>query len=51
MGLLVDEFLEDFEYPACRAALILVSSILVASGCFYFAHLCSRAENRGGPAD
>jgi len=38
-GLLMDEWLDDLKQPGTQAVLILVSSGLIAAGCFYFARL------------
>ena len=37
MGLLMNEWMADLERPGTQAAMIALVSILVASGCFYFA--------------
>jgi hypothetical protein len=38
MGLLMNEWMADLERPGTQAGMIALVSILVASGCFYFAH-------------
>ncbi len=38
-GLLMDEWLDDLKQPGTQAVLILISSGLIAAGCFYFARL------------
>jgi len=46
MGLLMNEWMADLERPGTQAGLIALVSILVASGCFYFAQ---RPEGGGEP--
>jgi len=47
MGLLMNDFSEDLKHPGVRAVLILAGSILVASGCFYFARLLAHGKQPG----
>jgi hypothetical protein len=42
MGVVMDGLAEDLEDPATKAIVIAVAAILLASGCFYFAHLQAR---------
>jgi hypothetical protein len=44
IGLLTNDLLEDWQQPRTRAGTIAVASILVASGCFYFAQLHVRGD-------
>jgi hypothetical protein len=39
MGLFMSDLLDDWQYPGTRAAVLLVTAVLVAGGCFYFARL------------
>jgi hypothetical protein len=46
-GLLIDEWVDDLKQPGTQAILIVVTSALLAAGCFYFARL---VEIDDGPA-
>jgi hypothetical protein len=48
MGVLMNELEDDLQYPGTQAAIITVVSIIVASGCFFFAHW---KESGGEPDD
>jgi len=48
MGLILDDLMADLERPGTQAAIIALVSILVASGCFYFAQ---GPESGGQPDD
>jgi multidrug efflux pump subunit AcrA (membrane-fusion protein) len=37
MGILINDLVEDLQYPGTQAAIIAAVSVLVASGCFFFA--------------
>ena len=50
MGLLMNDLENDLKYPGPQAAIIAVTSILVASGCFYFAHWTDRGGEPDDPA-
>lgn len=39
MGLVLEQFSDDLREPGTQAEIIVVVSVLVASGCFYFARL------------
>ena len=39
MGLMIDQFSDDLKQPGTQAGIIVVVSVLVASGCFHFARL------------
>jgi len=47
MGLMMNDFMADLERPGTQAAIIATVSIIVASGCFGFAHWLER----GGEPD
>jgi flagellar basal body-associated protein FliL len=49
MGLWTNDLLEDLQDPGTQAVMIVVASILVASGCFYFARLQARGNDSDGP--
>jgi hypothetical protein len=49
MGVVMEDLTEDLQDPATQAIVIAVGSILLASGCFYFAHLQARGEEADGP--
>jgi hypothetical protein len=49
MGVLMNDLLEDLQDPGTQAVMIVVASILVASGCFYFARLQARGDDSDGP--
>jgi len=38
-GLLIEEWSDDLKRPGIQAVLIMITSALVAGGCFYFARL------------
>ena len=39
MGPVIEEWFDDLKQPGTQAEIIVVASILVAAGCFYFARL------------
>ena len=39
MGPVIEEWFDDLKQPGTQAEIIVVTSILVAAGCFYFARL------------
>lgn len=43
-GLIMSDLMEDWQDPAIKAATIAATSILAASGCFYFAGLLARGD-------
>ena len=43
-GLLIDEWFDDLKQPRTQATLIVVVSVLIAGGCFYFARLSSEDD-------
>jgi hypothetical protein len=45
-AVLVDEWGRDLKRPGTQAVIIVVTAGLVAGGCFYFARLLNRAEQR-----
>jgi hypothetical protein len=47
-GLLMDEWMNDLKRPGTQAGLILVSSGLVAAGCFYLARLVAWDGGQAG---
>ncbi len=47
LGVLMNDLTEDLKRPATQALILAAVSILVASGCFYFARL----PERGGEPD
>jgi hypothetical protein len=49
MGVLMDGLSEDLQDPANQALLLAAASILLASGCFYFARLQARAAEFEDP--
>ncbi|HXC98329.1 MAG TPA: hypothetical protein VN048_03235 [Verrucomicrobiae bacterium] len=44
MGLSMSDLLDDWQYPGTRAAVLLMTAVLVAGGCFYFARLLDRDD-------
>jgi hypothetical protein len=44
MGLFMSDLLDDWQYPGTRAAVLLMTAVLVAGGCFYFARLLDRDD-------
>jgi hypothetical protein len=44
MGLFMSDLLDDWQHPGTRAAVLLVTAVLVAGGCFYFARLLDRDD-------
>jgi hypothetical protein len=48
MGLLMNDMVNDLQYPGTQAGIIAAVSIIVASGCFYFA---GWPERGGEPED
>ena len=50
MGLVMNDLWEDLQDPGTQALIIMGASILVASGCFYFARLQPRRDEPEGPA-
>ena len=49
MGLLMNKLLDDLKNPGTQAGIIVVVSILVASGCFYIARLRDGGDESDGP--
>jgi hypothetical protein len=47
-GLLIDEWSEELKQPRTQAVLILITSVLIAVGCFYFARLLEFDEQAAG---
>jgi hypothetical protein len=39
MGPVIEEWCDDLKQPGTQAEIIVVVSILIAAGCFYFARL------------
>ncbi len=50
MGLILNEWMADLQRPGTQAAIIAVGSILVASGCFWFARWLERGGEPDDPA-
>jgi len=46
-GLLIEEWSDDLKQPGIQAVLVMITSVLVAGGCFYFARLL---DSDAGPA-
>jgi hypothetical protein len=44
MGLFMSDLLDDWRHPGTRAAVLLMTAVLVAGGCFYFARLLDRDD-------
>jgi hypothetical protein len=49
MGLFMNDLLENWQDPGTQALTIIVASVLVASGCFYFTRLQVRRDESDGP--
>ena len=47
MGLLIEDWTNDFKKPGTQATLIASASILIALGCFYFARLSDDVDKTG----
>ncbi len=43
-GLMVNDLMENLQYPKTQAAIMAVASVLVGAGCFYIARLIDRAN-------
>jgi hypothetical protein len=50
MGLILNDWMADLERPGTQAAIIALVSILVASGCFWFARWLERGGEPDDPA-
>ncbi len=50
MGLLMNDWQNDLKYPGTQAVIIVAASGLLASGCFFFAHLLDRDGEPDDPA-
>jgi len=48
-GLLMNSLLHDLKHPGTQAVIILFASMLVASGCFYFARFQVHGDKSDGP--
>jgi hypothetical protein len=45
-ALLMDDIWHDLKQPGTQAVMIVVTAVLVAGGCFYFAHLLHHADEQ-----
>ncbi|HEV7926567.1 MAG TPA: hypothetical protein VGR14_14505 [Verrucomicrobiae bacterium] len=44
-SILIDRWTEDLKRPGTQAAIVVLTAVLVAGGCFYFAHLLHHADD------
>jgi|ERR1700722_3008934 len=45
--ILIDRWIEDLKQPGTQAVIVVLTAVLVAGGCFYFAHLLHHADEKG----
>jgi len=50
-GLLIEQWSDDLKQPGTQAVLIMITSALVAGGCFYFARLLDGGDEPAGGSD
>jgi hypothetical protein len=50
-SLFLQKWSDDLKQPGTRALIILGTAALIAGGCFYFARLLDRADERSGGTD